>query len=161
MCLRARAMLARTGKGSPPVWNTSSFTAIEEGIRQGEAETEKRIRIMKLYQGRTGVVNPLIEHYKNDPEICRLRESPSDTSSNPDCKRTGNSQMKRSHAPVVALLPSRVGQRSIRSSCRFSLSPRSKPHSHKSMYETHRVFVFVRARRCAPPPRAREIGADT
>ena len=73
MWYRARAMFTNTEKGVPKVWNTSHFTAMEEGIRQGEAETERRIRMMKIYQGRTGAVNPLIEHYKDDPEICRLQ----------------------------------------------------------------------------------------
>ena len=73
MRLRARSILVKNGKGTPPVWFTSNFAAVEEGIRQGEAETEQRIRMEKIYRGQTGVANPLIEYYKDDPEICRLQ----------------------------------------------------------------------------------------
>jgi hypothetical protein len=44
-----------------------------EAIRQGQAETERRLVMMKALHGGLGGPNPLVDHFRNDPEIGRLQ----------------------------------------------------------------------------------------
>ena len=51
----------------------NNMTLTAEALRQGEVETERRLRMGKLFSGNAGAKNPLIEFYKDDEEICRLQ----------------------------------------------------------------------------------------
>ena len=46
---------------------------IAEAVRQGQAETERRLVMMKAVQGQFGGANPLVDHFRGDPEIGRLQ----------------------------------------------------------------------------------------
>jgi hypothetical protein len=55
------------------MFNQSRLLA--EAVRQGEYETESRIRMTQVLQGRVGdtKVDPLAEYYQNDKEIARIQ----------------------------------------------------------------------------------------